>query len=179
VSRVGKQPIQVPAGVEVTIESGLVTAKGPKGQDFVAYNPLINVDRSENEIIVTRPNDERQTRALHGLTRMLINNLIVGVTQGYRKELQIIGTGYTVALKHNGLLVNVGYSHPIFVASFAGINYEVMNNTNFAVFGVSKYMVGEIAAKIRSIRPPEPYKGKGIRYKGEYVRRKAGKTVGK
>lgn len=178
-SRVGKQPIEIPQDVEVTIEAGLVTVKGPKGQDQVRYNPLINVERKENEIIVTRPNDEQQSRALHGLTRMLVSNLIEGVTKGYRKDLEIIGTGYTVQSRHDGLLISVGYSHPIFIGPMEGITYEVTGNTNFAVAGVSKYMVGEIAAKIRSLRPPEPYKGKGIRYKGEYVRRKAGKTVGK
>jgi len=179
VSRVGKQPIQVPQGVEVTIGADLVSVKGPKGHDQVSYNPLIKVERKENEILVTRPNDEPKSRALHGLTRMLVSNLIEGVTKGYRKEMELIGTGYTVFSKQNGLLINVGYSHPIFVGPMEGISYEVTNNTNFAVAGVSKYLVGEISAKIRSIRPPEPYKGKGIRYKGEHVRRKAGKTVGK
>lgn len=178
-SRVGKQPIEIPQGVEVKIEEGLVTVKGPKGQDQVSYNPLINIEQKENEIIVTRPNDEQQSRALHGLTRQLVSNLIEGVTKGYRKDLEVIGTGYTVQARNDGLLINVGFSHPIYIGPMEGITYEVTGNTNFSVSGVSKYMVGEIAAKIRSLRPPEPYKGKGIRYKGEYVRRKAGKTVGK
>lgn len=178
-SRVGKQPIQVPQGVEVTIGADLVSVKGPKGHDQVSYNPLIKVERKENEILVTRPNDEPKSRALHGLTRMLVSNLIEGVTKGYRKEMEVVGTGYTVLSKQNGLLINVGYSHPIFVGPMEDITYEVINNTNFAVAGVNKYLVGEISAKIRSIRPPEPYKGKGIRYKGEHIRRKAGKTVGK
>lgn len=178
-SRVGKQPIQVPNNVELTIGADLVSVKGPKGHDQVSYNPLIKVEQVENEILVTRPNDEPKSRALHGLTRMLVSNLIEGVTKGYRKELELVGTGYTVFSKQGGLLLNVGYSHPIFIGPMEDITYEVTNNTNFAVAGVSKYLVGEISAKIRSIRPPEPYKGKGIRYKGEHVRRKAGKTVGK
>jgi len=178
VSRIGKQPVKIPEGVEVTIKPALVTAKGPKGTDEVAYTSLVKVEQVENEIIVTRTADDKESRSQHGLVRALIQNLVTGVSQGFSRELEIIGTGYTVSLQQGGLLINVGYSHPIFVGPIDGIDYQVKGNTNLSVSGVSKYLVGEISAKIRSIRPPEPFKGKGIRYKNEYVRRKAGKTVG-
>lgn len=177
-SRIGKQPVVIPSGVTVTLADKLVQAKGPKGEDEVTYSNLVKVEQVENEIVVSRDSDDREARSQHGLVRALIQNLVKGVSEGFTRELEIIGTGYTVALQHGGLLFNVGYSHPIFVGPVDGINYQVQGNNKLSVSGVSKYMVGEVSAKIRSIRPPEPFKGKGIRYKDEYVRRKAGKTVG-
>ncbi len=179
-SRIGKMPIAIPAGVEVKIHADVIEAKGPKGVDFVDFLPLVKVEQIENEIIVNRNSDEKDARAAHGLTRALINNLLSGVSDGFKRELEIIGTGYTVVAQQGGLLINVGFSHPVFIGAVDGIDYEVeKGNTSFSVSGFNKYMVGEVSAKIRSVRPPEPFKGKGIRYKGEYVRRKAGKTVGK
>ena len=179
-SRIGKMPIAIPAGVEVKIHADFVEAKGPKGVDFVEFLPLVKIDQKENEIHVSRTSDEKDARAAHGLTRALINNLITGVTTGFKRELEVVGTGYTVLAQQGGLLINVGFSHPVFIGAIDGIDYAVeKGNTSFSVSGYNKYMVGEVSAKIRSVRPPEPFKGKGIRYKGEYVRRKAGKTVGK
>jgi large subunit ribosomal protein L6 len=173
-------PVVVPAGVEVKIHPDFVEAKGPKGVDAVEYLPLVKVEQVENEIIITRSSDERDARAAHGLTRALINNLITGVSEGFKKELEVVGTGFTVMPQQGGLLLNVGFSHPVFIGAVDGIDYDVQKgNTSFSVSGYNKYMVGQISAKIRSIRPPEPFKGKGIRYKDEQVRRKAGKTVGK
>jgi len=179
VSRIGKLPIPIPNGVTVNILSDRVEAKGPKGEDSAPLAPNIKVEQVENELVVTRDGDDKETRSLHGLTRALVNNLIIGVSQGFSRELEILGTGYTVVASHGGLLLNVGYSHPVFIGPVDGVNYDVKTNTSFVISGVSKYLVGEIAAKVRSVRPPEPFKGKGIRYKDEYIRRKAGKTVGK
>ena len=179
-SRIGKMPVAIPAGVEVKIHADFIEAKGPKGADFVETLPLVKVEQVENEIIVSRNSDEKDARAAHGLTRALINNLVTGVATGFSKDMEVIGTGYTVLPQHGGLLINVGFSHPVFIGAVDGIDYEVQKgNTSFTVKGYSKYMVGQVSAKIRSVRPPEPFKGKGIRYKDEYVRRKAGKTVGK
>ncbi len=179
-SRIGKMPIAIPAGVEVKIHADFVEAKGPKGVDLVEFLPLVKIEQKENEIHVSRTSDEKDARAAHGLTRALINNLITGVTTGFKRELEVVGTGYTVLAQQGGLLINVGFSHPVFIGAIDGIDYAVeKGNTSFSVSGYNKYMVGEVSAKIRSVRPPEPFKGKGIRYKGEYVRRKAGKTVGK
>lgn len=178
-SRIGRKPIPIPSGVEVKIEGATISAKGPKGEEKLSIPAGITVRQEDNQLVVSRKDDSRQQRALHGLTRALVNNLVEGVSQGFRKELEIRGTGYSVKLQHGGLLVNVGYSHPVFVGAVEGISYEVQGNNNIAVVGTNKQLVGAVAAKIRSIRPPEPYKGKGIRYKGEHVRRKAGKTVGK
>lgn len=179
-SRIGKLPVTIPAGVEVKIHADVIEAKGPKGVDFVEFLPLVKVEQIDNEIIVNRNSDEKDARAAHGLTRALINNLLTGVSAGFKRELEVIGTGYTVLAQQGGLLINVGFSHPVFIGAVDGIDYTVeKGNTSFSVSGFNKYMVGEVSAKIRSIRPPEPFKGKGIRYKGEYVRRKAGKTVGK
>jgi large subunit ribosomal protein L6 len=180
VSRIGKTPVVIPDGVEVKISASMVEAKGPKGTDSVEYLPLVKVEQVEKEIIVTRDSDAKEARSAHGLTRALINNLVTGVSSGYTRELEVIGTGYTVTAEQGGLLLNVGFSHPVFVGPVDGITYEVQKgNTEFSVKGFNKYMVGQVSAKIRSVRPPEPFKGKGIRYKDEYVRRKAGKTVGK
>jgi large subunit ribosomal protein L6 len=180
VSRIGKMPVVIPSGVEVKINASSVEAKGPKGDDAVDFLPLVKVEQTGNEIIITRNSDEKDARAAHGLTRALINNLVNGVATGYSREMEIIGTGYTVSAEKGGLLINVGFSHPVYVGPVDGITYDVKKgNTNFSVIGFNKYLVGQISAKIRSVRPPEPFKGKGIRYKDEYVRRKAGKTVGK
>jgi len=180
VSRIGKLPVVVPTGVEVEIHSDFVKAKGPKGQDLVEIHPLVKVEQVENELVVTRDADDKEARAIHGLMRALINNLITGVSIGFSKNMEVIGTGFTVLSQQGGLLLNVGLSHPVFIGAVDGITYEVQKgNTLFSVNGFNKYMVGQVSAKIRSIRPPEPFKGKGIRYKDEYVRRKAGKTVGK
>jgi len=180
VSRIGKMPIAIPAGVEVKIHADYVEAKGPKGVDFVEFQSLVRVEQKDNDILVNRNSDEKDARAAHGLTRALINNLLTGVSAGFKRELEVIGTGYTVVAQKGGLLINVGFSHPVFIGGVDGIDYAVeKGNTSFSVSGFNKYMVGEVSAKIRSVRPPEPFKGKGIRYKGEYVRRKAGKTVGK
>ena len=179
-SRIGKMPVVVPAGVEVKITANSVEAKGPKGVDSIDYLPLVSVEQVENEILVTRNSDDKDARATHGLTRALINNLVNGVATGYSREMEVIGTGYTVTEQKGGLLLNVGFSHPVYIGGVDGITYQVQKgNTSFSVSGFNKYMVGQVSAKIRSVRPPEPFKGKGIRYKDEYVRRKAGKTVGK
>ncbi len=179
-SRIGKMPVTIPSGVEVKIHSNTIEAKGPKGVDELDFLALVKVEQVENEIIVTRDSDDKEARAAHGLTRALINNLITGVSTGFSRDLEVIGTGFTVLPQQGGLLLNVGFSHPVFIGAVDGIKYDVQKgNTNFTVSGYNKYMVGQISAKIRAVRPPEPFKGKGIRYKGEYVRRKAGKTVGK
>ena len=179
-SRIGKTPVVIPNGVEVKINGNTVEAKGPKGNDHVEFLPLVKVEQVENAIIVTRETDEKESRSAHGLTRALINNLVNGVATGYTRDMEVIGTGFTVSAEQGGLLLNVGFSHPVFIGPVDGITYAVeKGNTSFSVSGFNKYMVGQVSAKIRSVRPPEPFKGKGIRYKDEYVRRKAGKTVGK
>jgi len=179
VSRIGRLPVPIPQGVTVEIHPDRVEAKGPKGSDVVQVAPMIKVEQVENTLTVSREGDDREARSHHGLTRALLNNMLIGITEGFTRELEIIGTGYTVTATQGGLLINVGYSHPVFVGPVEGLTYDVKTNTSFSISGASKYMVGEVAAKVRSIRPPEPFKGKGIRYKDEYVRRKAGKTVGK
>lgn len=175
-SRIGKVPVPVPAGVEVTIEGATLTVKGPKGALVHTIPAPIEVSQEEGQITVTRPNDERSSRSLHGLTRTLINNLIIGVTQGYEKKLEIVGTGYRVAAKGADLEFALGFSHPVIVTPPEGISFAVESQTKFSVSGISKQQVGEVAANIRKIRKPEPYKGKGVRYAGEVVRRKAGKA---
>ena len=179
-SRIGKLPVVIPAGVAVKIHADFIEAKGPKGTDTVELNPLVKVEQVDNQLVFTRTSDEREARAAHGLMRALVNNLITGVSVGFLKKMEVIGTGFTVLSQKGGLLLNVGFSHPVYIGAVDGITYEVeKGNTSFTVQGYNKYMVGQVSAKIRSIRPPEPFKGKGIRYKDEYVRRKAGKTVGK
>ena len=179
-SRIGKMPVVIPAGVEVKINANTVEAKGPKGTDSLDFLPQVKVEQVENEIVVSRTSDSKEARSIHGLTRALINNLVNGVATGYTRHLEVVGTGFTVASEKGGLLLNVGFSHPVFIGALDGITYEVQKgNTSFSVSGFNKYLVGQVSAKIRSIRPPEPFKGKGIRYKDEYIRRKAGKTVGK
>ena len=175
-SRIGKQPVQVPSGVEVTIDGRHVTVKGPKGTLEHTVAELIAVSFDDGLISVTRPDDERKSRSLHGLTRTLIDNMVVGVTQGYSKAMEIVGTGYRVVAKGSNLEFSLGYSHTIVVSAPEGITFAVESPTKFSVNGINKQQVGEVAANIRKLRKPEPYKGKGVRYAGENVRRKAGKA---
>jgi len=176
-SRIGRLPVPVPSGVDVSIDGQAVTVKGPKGllQHLVAA-PITVARSAEGTVEVKRPNDERQSRSLHGLTRTLINNMVLGVTEGYEKKLEIYGTGYRVAVKGRDLEFALGYSHSITVKAPEGISFIVENPTRFAVQGIDKQLVGEIAANIRKLRKPDPYKGKGVRYAGEQIRRKVGKA---
>lgn len=176
-SRIGRKPIPVPDGVTVTIEPELVTVKGPKGELSERVNRDISVEQQDGELVVTRPTDRGEHRALHGLTRSLVANMVVGVTEGYVKALEIQGVGYRAALKGKNLELALGYSHPVPIEAPDGIEFEVPQPTRVVVKGISKQQVGEIAAIIRKQRPPEPYKGKGIRYEGEYVARKVGKRA--
>ena len=175
-SRIGRLPITVPSGVDVTIDGRNVTVKGPKGTLAATLHPDITVSREDGTLVVTRPTEQKTHKQLHGLTRTLVNNMVVGVTDGYRKGLEITGVGYRAALSGRKLTLNLGYSHPIEIEPPDGITFEVENPTRLAVVGIDKELVGQIAAKVRSTRKPEPYKGKGVRYAGEYVRRKAGKA---
>jgi large subunit ribosomal protein L6 len=176
-SRIGKQPIPVPSGVEVTIEPELVRVKGPKGQLEQRISRDMNVEQDNGTVLVTRPTDRGEHRALHGLTRSLIFNMVHGVTEGYEKRLQIQGVGYRAALRGRDIELSVGYSHTVHIPAPEGIEFEVPQPTQVIVRGIDKQAVGEIAARIRKVRPPEPYKGKGIRYDGEYVARKVGKRA--
>jgi large subunit ribosomal protein L6 len=176
-SRIGKQPIAVPAGVEVQIEPGLVRVNGPKGELSERVSTAITVEQADGELTVTRPTDRGEHRALHGLTRTLIANMVTGVTEGYEKRLEIQGVGYRAALRGSDLELQVGYSHPVVISAPEGIQFEVPAPTQVVVRGTSKQAVGEVAARVRKVRPPEPYKGKGIRYVGEYVQRKVGKRA--
>ena len=175
-SRIGRLPIDIPAGVTVTAENGVIAVKGPKGELSLTVASPIEVAIADNQVVVTRPNDERLSRSLHGLTRTLINNQIIGVTEGYTKGLEVVGTGYRVAAKGTSLEFALGYSHSITVDPPAGISFTVEGQNKILVSGIDKQAVGEVAANIRKLRKPEPYKGKGIRYEGEVVRRKAGKA---
>ena len=175
-SRIGKMPIPVPAGVEVKIDGSNVSVKGPKGQLSLVVSSPIKVALEDNTLLVTRPDDERNSRSLHGLTRTLISNQIIGVTTGYSKSLDIVGTGYRVTAKGSDIEFALGYSHPILVKAPAGISFTVEGNNKVVVSGIDKQAVGEVAANLRKLRKPEPYKGKGVRYTGENVRRKAGKS---
>ncbi len=175
-SRIGRLPIDIPAGVTVTISGQNVAVKGPKGELSLVIASPIEAKVEENQVLVTRPDDERASRSLHGLTRTLIANNIIGVTAGYSKGLEIVGTGYRVAQKGNSLEFALGFSHPVTVDAPEGIVFSVEGNTKITVAGIDKQAVGEVAANIRKIKKPEPYKGKGIRYAGEVVRRKAGKA---
>jgi large subunit ribosomal protein L6 len=176
-SRIGRKPIPVPAGVTVSIEPELVRVNGPKGELFERVHRDITVAQEDGELVVTRPTDRGEHRALHGLTRSLVANMVVGVTDGYTKVLEIQGVGYRAALKGRDLELALGYSHPVAIKAPDGIEFEVPQPTRVIVKGISKQLVGEIAANIRKQRPPEPYKGKGIRYEGEYVARKVGKRA--
>ena len=175
-SRIGKLPIPVPTGVEVKIDGSTVSVKGPKGTLTHEVPTPIEVSLEDNTIVVARPDDERDSRSLHGLTRTLIANQITGVTTGYNKGLEIVETGYRVTAKGSDIEFALGYSHPIFVKAPEGITFTVEGNTKLTVSGIDKQAVGEVAANLRKLRKPEPYKGKGVRYAGEVVRRKAGKA---
>ncbi len=175
-SRIGRLPITVPSGVDVTIDGRNVTVKGPKGTLSRALHPDMTVSREDGTLVVTRPTEQKTHKQLHGLTRTLVNNMVVGVTDGYRKGLEITGVGYRAALNGRKLQLNLGYSHQIEIDPPEGITFEVENPTRLAVVGIDKELVGQIAAKVRATRKPEPYKGKGVRYAGEYIRRKAGKA---
>ena len=175
-SRIGRLPIDIPAGVEVKIDGQDVAVKGPKGELALTVAKPIEVTVEEGQVLVSRPDDERASRSLHGLTRTLINNNIIGVTEGYTKGLEVVGTGYRVAAKGDSVEFALGYSHSITVDPPKGISFTVEGNNKLTVSGIDKQAVGEVAANIRKLRKPEPYKGKGVRYAGEVVRRKAGKS---
>jgi len=176
-SRIGKLPITVPSGVDVAIDGRTVTIKGPKGTLSHTVIEPITVERGDDgAVLVKRPDDERKTKAYHGLSRTLLNNLMVGVTAGYEKKLEIHGVGYRVALKGNSLEFALGFSHPVVIPAPEGIQFKVETPTRFSVSGIDKQLVGEVAAKIHKLRKPDPYKGKGVRYAGEVIRRKVGKT---
>lgn len=176
-SRIGRKPVQIPAGVEVTVNGNTCVVKGPKGALQQDFHENITVTVEENEVIVDRANDERESRAQHGLTRALIQNMVTGVSEGFTKSLELAGVGYRVQLKGTSLDFSLGYSHPVVVEAPEGITFEVPDNTHINVKGINKQQVGQIAAEIRAKRPPEPYKGKGIHYVGEHIRRKLGKAA--
>ena len=176
-SRIGKQPVPVPSGVDVTIDGQHVSVKGPKGTlDLAVAEPIRVARNDDGAIVVTRPDDERHNRSLHGLSRTLVANLVTGVTEGYTIKMEIYGVGYRVVAKGSNLEFALGYSHPVVVPAPEGISFRVETPTRFAVEGIDKQKVGEVAANIRKLRKPDPYKGKGVRYQGEVIRRKAGKT---
>ena len=176
-SRIGREPITVPAGVTVTVAAGnVVTVKGPLGELTQSFNTALTIAQEGDKILVTRPNDEKEMRALHGLTRTLVNNRVVGVTKGYSKKLEIVGVGYRVEKQNGKNVLGIGYSHPVVIEEANGITFETPDSTTIIVKGIDKQAVGQVAAVIRSKRPPEPYLGKGVKYTGERIRRKAGKT---
>ena len=178
-SRIGRAPITVPAGVEITLgDNNVVTVKGPKGSLTKQFNANMVIAMDNGVLTVSRPNDSKENRALHGLTRTLVNNMVVGVTEGYKKELDVNGVGYRVAKEGNKLVMNLGYSHQVIMEEIPGITVEV-NGNKITVRGIDKQVVGQFAAEVRGKRPPEPYKGKGIKYTNEVIRRKVGKTGGK
>lgn len=179
-SRIGRMPISLPSNVEVTVgEGNLVTVKGPKGTLTQKLSEKMTLTREDNVIHVTRPNDEKENRALHGLTRTLLNNMVVGVTEGYKKELDVNGVGYRAEKKGTQLVMRLGFSHEVIVDEIPGISIEVPTPNKIIIKGIDKQAVGQFAAEVRSKRPPEPYKGKGIKYTTEVIRRKVGKTGGK
>ena len=179
-SRIGRMPINVPAGVEVSIAAGnVVTVKGPKGTLTQALRPEMIIEQNGTEILVKRPSDDKMNRSMHGLTRTLLNNMIVGVTAGYKKELEINGVGYRATKEENKLVMNLGYSHQVIMPEVPGITIEVPAQNKIVISGADKQQVGQFAAEVREKRPPEPYKGKGIKYVDEVIRRKVGKTGGK
>ena len=175
-SRIGRLPIAVPSTVDVTIDGRQVTVKGPRGTLSRALHPDMSVSQEDGSIVVSRPTEQKTHKQLHGLTRTLVNNMVIGVTDGYRKGLEITGVGYRATLNGNKLTLNLGYSHPIEIDPPSGISFEVESPTRLAIVGIDKELVGQIAAQVRSTRKPEPYKGKGVRYAGEQIRRKAGKA---
>ena len=176
-SRIGNAPIPVPSGVDVDVREGCVTVKGPKGELARELPPVITLDRDGDTLLLHRANEERHTRALHGLSRALLANMVTGVSAGFEKRMQLVGTGYRTSLQGTDLEILVGYSHPVRFPPPAGIEFTVPDATHIVVRGIDKELVGETAARIRKIRPPEPYKGKGIRYEDERIRRKAGKAA--
>jgi large subunit ribosomal protein L6 len=178
-SRIGKEPVPIPSGVDVALADGTVTVKGPKGELSQTVPEGITVEITDGQVVVTRASDHRTHRALHGLTRSLIANMVTGVTDGYSKNLEIVGVGYRAQARgSNALVIQAGYSHPVEITAPEGVTFEVPSPTRITVSGADKQMVGQVAADIRAVRKPEPYKGKGIRYAGEQVRRKAGKAAG-
>ena len=176
-SRIGRQPIEVPAGVSVSISPGRVMVNGPLGELSQQVPPRMKIEQEDGSVVVTRPSERGDDRALHGLTRTLIANMVEGVTSGFQKRLEIQGVGYRAGLRGTDLELNVGFSHPVVFKAPEGITFEVPSGTEVVVKGIDKQQVGQIAAEVRKVRPPEPYKGKGIRYEGEYVRRKVGKRA--
>ena len=178
-SRIGRKPIAIPAGVEVKLADGVATVKGPKGTLTQAIHPNMKVEVADGQILVTRPDDEKENRALHGLTRALLNNMVEGVTNGFKKELEIQGVGYRAAKQGKNLVMNLGYSHQVIVPETDGITIDVPDPLKIVINGIDKQRVGQFAAEVREKRPPEPYKGKGIKYADEVIRRKEGKTGGK
>ena len=178
-SRIGRAPIAIPAGVEVTLEGNVITVKGPKGTLTRTLNPELTVTVDAGVITVTRPNDDKYNRSIHGLNRTLIANMVTGVTEGYKKTLEINGVGYRAAKEGNKLVMNLGFSHQVFIPEVDGITIDVPNTNTVIINGIDKQLVGQFAADVRSKRPPEPYKGKGIKYSDEVIRRKEGKTGGK
>jgi large subunit ribosomal protein L6 len=177
VSRIGKQPIPVPSGVDVKIDGSTVTVKGPKGELTQTFTDVLAIELNDGQLVVTRPDDSRTARSLHGLTRTLLSNMVIGVSEGYSKNLEIVGVGYRAILKGSDLELQLGFSHPVVVTAEPGITFEVPQPTRITVRGIDKQQVGQVAADIRKWRKPEPYKGKGVRYEGEYVRRKLGKAA--
>ena len=175
-SRIGNKPVVIPAGVTVDLKDNTVTVKGPKGELTYTFNQNITLVQNEGEVVFTRPDDSKENKTIHGTTRAVFNNMVVGVTDGFQKELELIGVGYRAQLQGKKLVLNVGYSHPVEFTPEEGIEIEVPSNTKVIVKGYDKQKVGELSANIRGVRPPEPYKGKGIRYVDEFVRRKEGKT---
>ena len=175
-SRIGNKPIEIPAGVEVKIDGNKVTVKGPKGTLENTFSSAITIKQEGNEILVTRPSDVAEHRSLHGLTRTLVANMVTGVTEGYKKELEVNGVGYRVQKQGKDLVMNLGYSHQVIMPEIEGISIEVPNPNLIIISGPDKQKVGQFAAEVREKRPPEPYKGKGIKYAGEYIRRKEGKA---
>ncbi|MFD0051576.1 50S ribosomal protein L6 [Actinomycetes bacterium NPDC127524] len=175
-SRIGKKPVEIPNGVTVTLNENAVTVKGPKGELTRSFNPDLSITVEENVLTVVRPSDAKEHRALHGTTRAVISNMVEGVSKGFEKSLELIGVGYRAQKQGTKLILNVGYSHPVEIEPETGLEVEVPSNTKIIVRGANKERVGALAANIRDVRPPEPYKGKGIRYEGEFVRRKEGKT---
>ena len=176
-SRIGKQPIAIPDGVNVAVDPGRVTVNGPLGELTQKVPARIMIEKEDGQLLVKRPTERGDDRALHGLTRSLVANMVEGVTNGFEKRLEIQGVGYRASLRGTALELNVGYSHPVVIDAPAGITFEVPAQTEIIVKGIDKQKVGQVAAEIRAVRPPEPYKGKGIRYEGEYVRRKVGKRA--
>ena len=176
-SRIGRKPIAVPAGVEVKVDGSVVTVKGPKGELTNTFNAAMNIALEGNEVVVTRPSDNKEHRSLHGLTRTLISNMIIGVTEGFKKELQVNGVGYRVQKQGTNLVMNLGFSHQVIMPEVSGITIEVPGPNSIIISGPDKQKVGQFAAEVREKRPPEPYKGKGIKYIDEHIRRKEGKAA--